>query len=155
MREILSEGEWDEGRTMIEITDESNAISVEGFDSDNLFYEFWSENESRPDSPRIGFTPSELRTIIRRAESELGEDTFNEPNFERIREWFQDNEAGTVAEIGDSEGHRKQFKIDENPKTGTPYLKIQRFTEANGNHQTLPTMGRKEFTEVFETVKIL
>ncbi|MCT9095287.1 hypothetical protein [Haloarchaeobius sp. HME9146] len=155
MRETLARGNWDEGYTVLTVTDEPEDAPVEGYESKKLMYGFKSLNENRKDSPCVEFTSMELRELIRQTRLNLGTGVFSEPDFEKIQNWYDTNGEGVVAEIGREDGYRKQFKISENDDNGKPYFKIQRFSENGGNLQTLPTMGRQEFEQIFSGVAIL
>ena len=155
----LSHGEWENGVTQINIVDGRTVESVQGFADAEIGYEFRSKfKDDTRNPPAVQFTPAELWEMVQQVKAEV-DDPFTEPDFNPLRGWLEAHGDDIIAEIGERDGFRKQFRMKWNTGTDTPYLKVQRRRQdpETGDDSWLissPTLGPSEFEGVFADVSV-
>lgn len=156
----LGRGSWSNGFSQLNVVDGSSVQPVRNHADAEIGYEFRSVfTDETTNPPAVQFTPSELREMIEQVKDEVG-DPFSEPTFEPLCDWLETNGEDVIAEVGDTTGLRKQFKMKWNEEEGTPYLKVQRRDrdeESGDDHWLIssPTLGPDEFVGIFESVTVL
>lgn len=155
----LSRGEWRNGITQLNVVDGSAVEPVRGYAETEIGYEFRSKfKDDTRNPPAVQFTLAELRELVQQVKAGV-DDPFAAPDFEPLRGWLEAHGDGVIAEVGDEDGLRKQFRMKWNGDTGTPYLKVQRRRRdgESGDDSWLissPTLGPGEFEEIFEDISV-
>lgn len=163
MSETLGVGKWHNGRTKLQLVEDADFDTAEGYpDADGIAFVFNSTyDDDKQNPPSVAFTPKELRDLIGQTREEVGCDPFNSPTFLPLIGWFEENGDAVIAEVGEEDGRRKQFRMKENDDTGTVYLKVQCRWKVPGSDnpetwlRSSPTLGRGEFEGVFEEAIVL
>jgi hypothetical protein len=162
MRRTIATGEWKEGTTTLGVVDPNKVGGADrygrpadGYASTSVGYEFdstYDQSVDEPDPTPVVFYPKEIRSIIAEARDRLPRDPFGPADFDPIPKWAEED-GDLLGEVGDSSTWCKQLKVKYND-SDTPYLKVQRGAGNSWLHGS-PTMGRREFEELFGDVTLL